>query len=373
MVQRRKVDLMSVKSSRWNLTSIELLTLIYIGITTVMMLFMWKGFTNPWEVLALRGIALGIMVVSNIIAWFISRGKRLEVRGESSESSEGSESSESSDGSDGSRVQGFKGSSVKAKIITAIKIIPMLILLIWWYPDIFEFCSQFPYQDHVFAGIDQTLFGCQPALEFDRAVPSPLWSELFCMGYYGYYYMMLAVIMFYLIWRYERLDKAGFIFMGSFFLFYFIYELLPVAGPQFYFRALLDTGEIDSIANSSAFSSLFAEGFPQVGNYFQNHREMISPEIHGIFGKLVIGAQEIGERPEAAFPSSHVGMGTVMMLLAAYSRNKYLFWCMLPIFLLLCCGTVYIKAHYLIDSIAGFFTAIIFFYLTRWIYSQYKG
>lgn len=334
MVQKKQLDL----------TSIELLTLIYTAITTVMILLMWNDLSNPWSMLGLRTLAVGMMIAANIIAFAV-------------------------------RKTADRKFSVDCRplavdrIITSIKIFPMLILLIWWYPDIFEFCSVFPYQDHIFAGLDQMLFGCQPALEFDQNVPSPVWSELFCLGYYGYYYMMAAVIIFYLLCRYDQLDKAGFIFMASFFLFYFIFDFLPVAGPQFYFRALLDTGHIDSPTGSSAFSSLFAEGFPQLGHYFRDHREMISPDMHGIFGQLVIGAQEIGERPAAAFPSSHVGMGTVMMLLAAYSRNKWLFWIMLPIYLLLCCGTVYIKAHYLIDSISGFFTAIIFFYLTRWLYS----
>ena len=179
------------------------------------------------------------------------------------------------------------------------------------------------------------------------------------MGYYAYYYMMGATLIFYLLCRYPQADKAGFVFLTSFFLFYLIYEFLPVAGPQYYFKAIgveaADTGV-----------------FPAVGYYFQTHTEMLMPEIKGIFSQLVLGAQEVGERPTAAFPSSHVGMSTVTMLLAWKAKNKWLFWVMMPLYLLLCCGTVYIQAHYLIDSICGFFTAVLFFSVTWWLYGRIK-
>ena len=308
-----------------------------------MIAFMWDGFTDPWAMLRLRVTALATIVGSNIVAFFISS-------------------------TNWHRTHEATG----RRVTRAVRIFPLMVFLIWWYPETFEFCSQFPYQDHVFAGTDQHLFGCQPALEFDRLMPSALASELFCLGYYSYYYMMAAVIVFYLLRRYDQIDKAEFIFLGSFFLFYLVYEFLPVAGPQFYFRALMDMGEVSDLSPSSSFTGMFAEGFPQVGDYFRSHRDMISPETHGLFGQLVIGAQEIGERPTAAFPSSHVGISTILMLLAWNSRNKCLFWIMFPLYILLFCGTVYIKAHYLIDSIAGFFTALAFYWLTAKIYSQYR-
>ena len=35
---------------------------------------------------------------------------------------------------------------------------------------------------------------------------------------------------------------------------------------------------------------------------------------------------------------------------------------MLPFYILLCLATVYIQAHYAIDAIAGFITALIFYF-----------
>lgn len=307
MVQKGKLDLISV----------ELLTLIYMGVTLLMTLIYWNGLENPVGMVMLRVVVLAVMAVTQLTHRFMSK-----------------------------------------KLALAWRTFPLLLCLIWWYPETYDFCSQLPYKDHVFAAIDQTLFGCQPALEFDKVLSSAFWSEAFNMGYYAYYYMMMSVIVFYLIFRMREFDKATFIFLGSFFLFYLIYELLPVAGPQYYFCALGNIYGDGGWGNS----------FPDLGHYFKEHTEMLTPDIKGIFSQLVIGAQEVGERPTAAFPSSHVGMSTVSMLLAWRSGNKWLFWIMVPFYVLLCCGTVYIKAHYLIDSIAGFFFALLFYYLTNRVY-----
>ncbi len=246
------------------------------------------------------------------------------------------------------------------RLTRILRVFPPLLGLIFWYPETYDFCSQLPYLDHVFAGIDQALFGCQPALVFCQMVSSTFWSEAFNMGYYAYYYMMGATLIFYLLCRYDQADKAGFVFLGSFFIYYIIYEFLPVAGPQYYFKAV----GVEA-ANSGV--------FPDIKYYFQSHTDMLTPEIKGIFSQLVSGAQEVGERPTAAFPSSHVGMSTVTMMLAWKTRNRWLFWVMFPVYILLCCATVYIQAHYLIDSICGFISAVAFFFLTSWMYDKYAA
>ena len=104
--------------------------------------------------------------------------------------------------------------------------------------------------------------------------------------------------------------------------------------------------------------------FPDVQYYFSNHHDCLpSPGYtDGIFYDLVEDAKAAGERPTAAFPSSHVGISTICMLLAWHSRNKKLLFIMLPFYILLCLATVYIQAHYAIDAIAGFITALIFYF-----------
>lgn len=296
------------------LWSMETLTLLYIAFTTVLLTIYWTNLSDPMAMVVTRLSMLAAMgLFYGAYRFFPCRLTRI------------------------------------------LRVFPPLLGLIFWYPETYDFCSQLPYLDHVFAAIDQTLFGCQPALVFCQTVSSTFWSEAFNMGYYAYYYMMGITLIFYLLCRYDKADKAGFVFLGSFFLFYIIYEFLPVAGPQYYFKA---------VGTATADVGVF----PAIGYYFQTHTDMLTPEVKGIFSRLVTAAQEVGERPTAAFPSSHVGMSTVTMMLAWQTRNKWLFWIMFPVYLLLCCATVYIQAHYLIDSICGFIVAVAFFFLTSWIY-----
>lgn len=230
--------------------------------------------------------------------------------------------------------------------------------LVFWYQEVYYFSSQLPYLDHIFANIDWTLFGCQPSIVFCEKFPGTFWSEAFNLGYYSYYYMMFVTILFYAFFRPQISEKAEFVYLTSFFLFYAIYELLPVAGPYYYFKAI-------------GLEAANAGSYPEIGHYFQTNHEMLHSEIKGIFSQLVHDTQEYGELPSAAFPSSHCGMTIITMILAWKSRNQWLFWIMSPLAVLLCCATVYIRAHYLIDTIGGIVFAIAFYYLTSWSYDNF--
>ena len=134
---------------------------------------------------------------------------------------------------------------------------------------------------------------------------------------------------------------------------------MPVAGPQFYFPVIGD-------------GVALAGPYPELGDYFN-----LNPEITiaqegkgGLFTELVGMAQSSGERPTAAFPSSHIGMSLIIVILA-YKMNRKMFAVMLPVFLLLCCATVYIKAHYLVDALAGLISGTILYLLSSWIYRRW--
>ena len=78
---------------------------------------------------------------------------------------------------------------------------------------------------------------------------------------------------------------------------------------------------------------------------------------------MVQNTQQVGERPTAAFPSSHVGISTLIFILILKIR-RYIFFSMLfPIYLALVAATVYIQAHYVIDVIAGLGTSVLFYFL----------
>ena len=188
-------------------------------------------------------------------------------------------------------------------------------LLAWWYPDTYEMNRILPNLDHVFAQAEQSLFGYQPALVFAKEFPSTIISELMDMGYASYY---------------------------------------PVTGPTFYYKAV----GIDKIVHGV---------FPNIHDYFNTHIECLpSPGYKdGFFYQLVESAKDAGERPTAAFPSSHVGISVICMLLAWHSKNKLLFYMLLPLFIFLCFSTVYIQAHYAIDAIAGLITGVAFYFIFK--------
>lgn len=242
-----------------------------------------------------------------------------------------------------------------------LRVVSQMALLSYWYPDTFEFNRIFPNLDHMFATLESDLFGCQPALLFDQVCSGLFWREAFNMGYWLYYPMIALVSFYYFFCRPKEAERCTFVIMASFFLYYIIYIFLPVAGPQFYFPVI---GEEIAVAGP----------YPELGDYFNLHPEIaIAQEGKGgLFTELVGMAQGAGERPTAAFPSSHIGVTTILVMLA-YRAKKWLFAVMFPVYVLLCCATVYIKAHYLVDAIAGLVTGVLVYYLTTWLYKKFEA
>lgn len=241
------------------------------------------------------------------------------------------------------------------------RIAVQMLFLSWWYPDTYELNRTLPNLDHVFASWEQTLFGCQPALLFSQKVSWGWFSELMCMGYVSYFPLMAVLLLYYFVKRYEEFEKAAFVILASFFAYYVIYILLPVTGPQFYYLA----AGTDKIA---------AGVFPDLGNWFLTHYErMATPGwSDGIFHQVLNLAHDAGERPTAAFPSSHVGITTIVVLLALHTRSRWLTGFILPFYILMCFATVYIYAHYAIDVLAGLATGVVFYFVTTKVY-QHQG
>ena len=237
----------------------------------------------------------------------------------------------------------------------ALRAIVQLALLSWWYPDIFELNRTFPNLDHIFATWEQSLFGCQPALLFSQKLGNAVVSELMCLGYACYYPMIAVVAAAVLLFRHQSFERVAFIITATFFIHYVVFIALPVTGPQYYYQAV---GTSD-IANGI---------FPNLHDYFNHHQErMACPGYQdGVFYAMVEHAHQAGERPVAAFPSSHVGVCLVVMLTAWHFKLRRLFWCLTPFAVLLFLSTIYIRAHYAIDAIAGLASGLACWGLLLW-------
>ena len=239
------------------------------------------------------------------------------------------------------------------KLLMFMRLAVQMVMLAWWYPDTYEINRILPNLDHVFASLDQQLFGCQPALLFHEVMPWGIWAELMDCGYYCYYYMMAGVMLCYFFMRrQEEWLHCSFIIMAGFFANYVIFDLLPVTGPQYYYCAV----GVSEIAQGH---------FPDLGAYFMTHQECLpSPGMEGgVFHELVMSAHNAGERPTAAFPSSHVGIATICLCLAIRLRSRALLYIYVPLYVLLCLSTVYVMAHYAVDALAGLVAGVAMFFV----------
>lgn len=231
-----------------------------------------------------------------------------------------------------------------------LRITVQLALLGWWYPDTYEINRMLPNLDHVFARLEQDIFGCQPALLFYDAMPWPVVSELMDMGYATYYPMIAFVVIYYFLYRYHDYERTAFVVLTAFFIYYVVYIVLPVTGPTFYYNAV-------------GLSDIRQGIFPDVHFHFNYVQDCLPTPGYtdGIFYQMVESAKAAGERPTAAFPSSHVGISTILMMLAWRTGNRRMFYVLLPFYVLLFFSTVYIQAHYAIDAIAGLISGILLY------------
>jgi membrane-associated phospholipid phosphatase len=231
----------------------------------------------------------------------------------------------------------------KNKIVGFIRYVFPFALIIYWYPETYDLgpnenCALpqsiiMPNLDSFFERLDKIIFGCSPALELSKIFPQALVSEIMYFGYFAYYLIFLLTFIYFFLIRNDMAERVMFYCLCSFFIFYIIFIFIPVAGPQFYY-----SGIDNQVPNGYVFSSLMR----------------------------VI--QDCGEKPTGAFPSSHVGLTIIVMILLYRYARKY-FYIILPVAIILVASTVYIKAHYLVDVVAAFIATPFIFLLSKRIFT----
>lgn len=296
---------------RFGFIAPELLQFVYALFTALLILFTWTNFPNPSELLWQR-----MTFISGTIAlWVVYQ-------------------------------------LWPCRFIMMCRVGYLLLMLSSWYPDTFELNKQFSNLDHIFAQWDQSLFGFQPALEFSKQFASGIVSELMYFGYFSYYLFFVVMTFVILAMDYRQLERYTYILFGGFFACYVIFDLLPVAGPQYYF---LEVGT----------EKIAAGELPDLGHYFadKDNPMHLSPGwVSGVFYQIIGLVHSAGERPTAAFPSSHIAIATVVMLVVVRMRMWKSFILLALPYLFLCLSTVYIMAHYFVDAVAGLVAgAVIFF------------
>jgi membrane-associated phospholipid phosphatase len=155
--------------------------------------------------------------------------------------------------------------------------------------------------------------------------------------YFSYYLITaIACIAIYIL-KPAASFKSIFVVICSFYLYYLMYCLLPVVGPQYYF----------DLSNVSAPEPL-------------------------LFGKIMHYIITNFEQPTGAFPSSHVGLALIVTQ-QTYLHTKKLFYFLLPFAIGICFATVYLKAHYVLDVLAAFITVPLFIAISNWLYHKLQN
>lgn len=301
------------KNPRRGLLTVEWIAMGYLLFTLLMMALLWDKLVRPWDMLL--GRAQFVIVTLAMFLLYRLWPCRLTI---------------------------------------FLRIMVQMVFLSWWYPDTYELNRTLPNLDHLFASCEQRFFGCQPALLFAKTLPWGWFSELMCLGYVSYFPLMLIVYLYYFFRRYNEFLMAAFVILASFFTYYVIFVVLPVTGPQFYYLAV---GTEDIAVGV----------FPDISDWFLTHSErMAAPGwSDGFCYQLLDMTHDAGERPTAAFPSSHVGVTTVIMLLALRTKSWGLIFTVLPFYVLMCFSTVYLYAHYAIDALAGLLTGVLFYFVYK--------
>lgn len=229
-------------------------------------------------------------------------------------------------------------------------------LLSFFYPDTFDINRTLINQDHIFATLEQQLFGCQPALLFSKIYPEVWIREVLNFGYWAYFPLIICTSLYLFFKEKRHFENFFFVIICSFYIFYTWYSLFPVVGPQYYFPAI-------------GYDNVKAGIFPELGKYFNEHNHLLKA-IHsdGLFSNMVIKTQSVGERPTAAFPSSHVGISTIILFMLLRFRKFGAVIIIAPIYIALVLATVYIEAHYAVDIIVGFIVAVILYFVANRLY-----
>ncbi|NOX85520.1 MAG: phosphatase PAP2 family protein [Chlorobi bacterium] len=225
----------------------------------------------------------------------------------------------------------------QVKTYYVLRLFVPLLLLPFLYKET-DYLNNLFFQENLdpfFARMEFALFHTQPSLVFSEKLNVRWFSELMYFGYFSYYLLIVFIpLNIYLKRGNSAAERAIFIIINSFLIYYLIFILNPVAGPQFYYP-----GSADALP----------EGY--------------------FFGPLMKYIQQNGEGQTGAFPSSHVSICLILLYLCLTQTRK--FWpLVLTVSILLILSTVYLKAHYVIDVLGAFLTTPVVYFISSTLFNR---
>ena len=116
---------------------------------------------------------------------------------------------------------------------------------------------------------------------------------------------------------------------------------------------------------------LVAVFFPVESPWFSMAGWWREPLAGGPFTAMMGLIEHFGRVRGAAFPSAHV-TGATAALWGAWRYRRWLFWAMLPVFVLMCVSTIWGRYHYVADILGGLLTGTLGYLIGRWLMKR-KG
>jgi membrane-associated phospholipid phosphatase len=209
------------------------------------------------------------------------------------------------------------------------------------------FCPE--YLDKMVAGWDQSLFGCQPSLEFMNRLPYLGISEVFYAAYFSYYLMIGGVGVALFIKDREQFFHYVAVLSFVFYVCYVFYLFIPVAGPLFLFFPI--------------------QGYTFPPELIELARTHPFPERvqTGVFFKLMAWLYQGFDLPGATLPSSHVAVALCTVFFS-FRYLRPIRFVHLAVAILLSLATVYCRYHYALDAMTGALTAAVLVPVGNWLY-----
>lgn len=190
--------------------------------------------------------------------------------------------------------------------------------------------------DPLFASLEQSLFGTQPALVLPERFGHLRWlNEIMYLAYFSYYLLLSGGWwVLYAQRRYRDTMHALFVVTASFAVLYLWYLVFPVHGPKYYFP------------------ELYARWYSDLDGY------LFAAIMRWIFADANLAG--------AAVPSSHVAISLIVLILCVRLIPR-----LVPVValftVLLWVSTVYLYAHYAVDALLGFLVVPPLLVFSTWL------
>ncbi len=203
--------------------------------------------------------------------------------------------------------------------------------------------------DDLLIRIDYMIFSSNPT-QVLFGISNPFLTE-FLQIIYNLFYIIPVIygLELYLWHRYREFKFAVFLILLGFYLSFFGYLILPAIGPRFTLHNFADL-------NTEMPGVFLTEILRDIINFGES-----------IYPKNVPNPETIAQRD--AFPSGHTIIILLITFLSAkFKSNSFYFY--LPFSLLMLFSTVYLRYHYVIDIISGFFVALLSVIIAVLVYKE---